>query len=678
MCALDWILFSLPLIIVFAAAVLTQRYMKSVADFMSGGRLAGRYLLTIAKGEMGAGAVVFVAVFEKIGQAGFTVNWWMWLQMPILLIIAISGFVIYRYRETRAMTLAQFFEIRYSKSFRVFAGGLGFLAGILNFGIIPAVGARFMVYILGLPREITVLSWTIPSYVPLMALFLCITLLITLTGGLITMMITDCLEGIFSQIFYLVIIGALLLIFSWDQIAVVLSSRPPGQSMINPFDSLGNKDFNLWFVLMTVFLSVYGTMAWQNASAYNSAALTPHESRMANVLSRWREMGKMAMITLLAVCAITFLQHPDFATQSAPVAGAVAQIAEPQIQKQMSLPIAVSYLLPIGIKGILCAILVMGIFGGDSTHLHSWGGIFIQDVLMPLRKKPFAPDQHIRLLRLSMIGVAVFAFLFGTFFQQTEYIIMWFQITTAVFVGGAGSVIVGGLYWKKGTTAGAWTAMIAGSLLSGGGILIRQICGQEFPLNGTQIAFGSSLIAIILYIVVSLLSCRKAFNMDRMLHRGEYAITAPEVIREPETVHRGSISLIGKMIGFDGNFTRGDKWIAGTLFGWSVLWFCVVIFGSIWNVIAPWPNSVWLTYWHIVGIGLPILIAIVTGVWFTLGGIRDMRLLFVRLSGERINPLDDGTVVCHQNLDEATESIPTDPSFTPSRADEARHHKHTS
>jgi len=41
------------------------------------------------------------------------------------------------------MTLAQFFEVRYSKAFRLFTGGLAFLAGIANFGIIPAVGARF-------------------------------------------------------------------------------------------------------------------------------------------------------------------------------------------------------------------------------------------------------------------------------------------------------------------------------------------------------------------------------------------------------------------------------------------------------------------------------------------------------------------------------------------------------
>jgi SSS family solute:Na+ symporter len=43
---------------------------------------------------------------------------------------------------------------------------------------------------------------------------------------------------------------------------------------------------------------------------------------------------------------------------------------------------------------------------------------------------------------------------------------------------------------------------------------------------------------------------------------------------------------------------------------------------------------------------------VVTGIWFTWGGLRDMRRLFSRLRTQRINALDDGTVIGHRNLDE--------------------------
>jgi SSS family solute:Na+ symporter len=654
---LDWLILFIPLTIVLIIGIYTQHYMKSVADFMSGGRVAGRYLLAVAKGEMGAGAVVFVWAFEMISHAGFTLTWWQQLSVPVGLVVSIFGFVIYRYRETRVMTLAQFFEVRYSRSFRVFTGVLGFAAGILNFGIIPAVGARFLVYCLELPNTVTAFGHSIPTNLIVMATLLSITVMMTISGGLVTVMVADCVEGILSQLAYLVIICALLTMFSWPQIEHVLMNRPPGQSFLNPLDTTHAKDFNLSYVIMTICMGLYGTMAWQNASAYNSAALTAHESRMGNLLGRWREMGKVAVVTLLAVCAMTFLSHPDFSTQSEHARAIIAHIHEAQIQKQMSIPIAVSQMLPVGVKGLLAAILIMGIVGGDSTHLHSWGGILVQDVLLPLRKKPFTPRGHIRALRLAIIAVALFAFVFGSLFRQTEYVTMWFQVTTGIFVGGAGAAIIGGLYWKKGTTAGAWTSVIIGSTLSLTGIALRQIYGNAFPLNGSQIFFSISLISIASYAAVSLLTCKEPFNMDRMLHRGQYAIESANASGRLEP--KNEVSRFERLIGIDGDFTKGDKWIAGGLLVWALFWFALMVVGTIWNLLSPWSTKTWSAFWHLMGVSVPIFFSVVTGVWFTWGGLRDIRRLFVSLRNAKVNTLDDGTVLGHRNRDEAEPEIKT-------------------
>ena len=641
MSALDWVFILAPLGVVFAAGYFTRRYMRSVADFLSCGRLANRYLLAVSKGEMAAGAVVFVATFERVSQAGFNLSWWQWLQIPVTFIVAISGFVIYRYRETRAMTLAQFFEIRYSKAFRLFTGGLGFVAGLINFGIIPVVGARFITVFLGLPLSVPLFGHAVPTHILLMAVLLSITVFITLSGGIVTIMVTDCIEGIISQLIYLAIIVGLLMMFDWSVISETLSSTKENHSLLNPFNASGIEDFNLWFILMSIFITTYGTMAWQNASAYNSAAISAHESRMATVLGHWREQGKVAVVTLLTLCAITFLNHPDFAHQSAAAHSLIDHISQPQIQKQMTVPVALSELLPLGLKGLFCAVLLMGIFGGDSTHLHSWSSMFVQDILVPVQKKPFSPRRHIFILRLAVIGVAVFAFVFGALFQQTEYISMWWQVTMGLYVGGAGAAIIGGLYWKKGTTAGAWASMITGSSLCAGGILLRQIWGKDFPLNGIQVAFFGSLIAISVYVIVSLLTNRRDFDMDRMLHRGEHSA---EGIAKPSrsTARR---SWFSKLIGADTHFTTGDKWIAGGLCFWSLGWFLIVLTGSVWNLVSPWPDSVWSKYWHIAGIGIPVTITFITSIWFTLGGIRDIRILFRRLRTEKVDIRDDGTVV---------------------------------
>lgn len=81
-------------------------------------------------------------------------------------------------------------------------------------------------------------------------------------------------------------------------------------------------------------------------------------------------------------------------------------------------------------------------------------------------------------------------------------------------------------------------------------------------------------------------------------------------------------------------------------------WLTVLVVGSGWNLLSPWPISWWSTFWHVAAIGIPVTITVVTSIWFTWGGLRDIRALFRRLREEAVNPLDDGFVVDHQNLDE--------------------------
>lgn len=650
--AVDWLIIGLPVLLVACIALYTRRYLKSVADFLAGGRNAGRFLLCVAMGEMSTGAVAVVSNFEVFNQAGFAITWWNQIAVLVSLIVAISGFVIYRYRQTRALTLAQFFEMRYSRSFRLFSGVLGFFAGLLNFGIIPVIGARFMVNFFGLPQSIAFSSFQIPTHLILMACFLIICVALTTTGGQITIIVTDSLQGLFSQIAFVIIAAVLLLSFSMPQTREVLLARAPGHSIVNPFDSFKVKDFNLWYVLMTQFFFVYRTMAWQNTQGFNSSAITPHESRMGSILGSWRLFAQNTMMILLAVCALTYLGD---AAGNTSVQQALDKISDPQTAKQMRYPIALCQLLPVGIKGLFVATVLMGIFSGDGMQLHSWGGILIQDVILPLRKKPLTMRQHLILLRVSIIGVAVFAFCFGALFHQNQYVAMWFIITEGIFVAGAGACIIGGLYWSRGTTAGAWTGLLTGFVLSVTGIALQQVY-PSFPLNGRQVEFFAALVAVAGYVVVSLLTCRKRHDMDRLLHRGQYAIE-PEALGEQIGGAAKPIRKrwkLYKLIGIDEHFSRSDRWITIGIFGWSMTSFLVFVFGSIWYLIRPWSDKAWTNYWFVTAVYLPLLIGIVTTVWFVFGCTHDMRVFFRRLREERANPLDDGTVYHEAGEEPAT------------------------
>src|SRR5439155_5198674 len=136
----------------------------------------------------------------------------------------------------------------------------------------------------------------------------------------------------------------------------------------------------------------------------------------------------------VTVAAVTFLNHPQFAGASRGAHDVIGSIPDPQIQKQTTITAALRYMLPPGIKGLFCATMVMGLIAGDCSHIHSWGSIFIQDVVLPLRRRPLSTKEHLTLLRLSMIGVALFAFVFSLLFTQTHYIVLWWAVTGAIFI----------------------------------------------------------------------------------------------------------------------------------------------------------------------------------------------------------------------------------------------------
>src|SRR5688572_24153419 len=337
---IDWVLVVIPIAFVLAVAVHTRRFVKSVADFLSAGRCAGRYLLANARGESDSGLANTMSKFEVILVSGFVLNFWEKISVPALLLVGITGFVIYRFRETRAMTLAQFTEMRYSRRFRLYMGGLAFLSGILNYGIFPALSARFFIYFLQLPHDVAIGSFTISTFAAIMVAYLSCTVFMILVGGQVTLMVTDCLEGILSHAIYIAIAIAVFFIVSWSQVVQAMSDAAPGFSHINPFDAEKVEDFNIWYMVLTLLNTVYITMALQNKQGFNSAARNAHESRMGHVLGHWRNYARLLMILLLGVCALTYMQHPDFANVAAPIKSTIASIEDPQVKSQMTVPVA--------------------------------------------------------------------------------------------------------------------------------------------------------------------------------------------------------------------------------------------------------------------------------------------------------------------------------------------------
>lgn len=694
---IDWIIVLVPLSCVCWIGWYARRHVRTASDYLAGGRVAGRYLLAVAGHEAGIGLISVIALFEMYYRSGFAVGFWQGLGVPVSLLISLTGFAVYRYRETRAMTLAQFFELRYSRSFRIFSGALAWLSGVVNYALFPAVGARFIVYYTGLPPQFAVLGFSIRTFAVVMALFLGLALVIVLLGGHLTNMVTDCVAGLLSYVMYAAVVIAVLSMFSWSQIRESLTARPAGASLLNPFDTAMVEDFNMFFVIIGILGGIYNILSWQGSLGYNAAAASPHEQKMGKVLGMWRAGMSILMIMLLAVAAYTYMHHPAFTDAAASVEAELASqinldspVTTQTIRDQMRVPMAVKHFLPVGVSGAFFAVMIMLLVSTDTTYLHSWGSILVQDVILPIRGRLVTPRQQIWLLRLSILLVAIFAYIFSLYFNQVTYILMFMALTGSVWLGGAGAVILGGLYWKRGTTAGAWTGLIAGATLAAIGFLLTQfwaaplypyliehwpallggcarvlesiggalpfvyweMTADKFPISGQEIYFLTMIVSALGYVTVSLLTCREPYNLDRMLHRGQYRRqndrdAPPPALAEPLKNWKRVL------LGFDEQFTRGDKIMSSSVFIYSMALFAVFLGVIAYDrLIAPIGDNGWATYFWVMNVALALVVGVATSVWFTIGAIRDLRRMFTRLATMDRNVFDDGRVAGHTNVED--------------------------
>lgn len=661
----DILIIFIPLAFVLGISVYLKRYMHSVADFLAANRCAGRYLICTALAETGSSVMLLITALEVFSKTGFSLNFWNTSRDIIFFFVAIFGLVVYRFRETRALTFHQFFEMRYSRGLRVFASFLAVFSGILNFGVQPAVGARFFVYFCNLPNTVTIASFTMPTFVIIMLVLMAISLYFALSGGQISVMITDCIEGVISGFFYIVVAIFIIGTISVTQMREALTSGVPGASFVDPFEISGRSDFNGIYILLSIGMSLYyyrGT-AWQQGFA--AAAKTAHEGRMAQILGNWRGYCYIAMSVLISIAAFTVLHHADFSKEQAMVQAGLDTIDYPQLRTQMSMPMALGAFLAPGVKGCLLAILLFGLLAAQGVQLHGHGSTILQDVIMPMRKKPFAPKEHVRWLRITVFCVAAFACTFSILFKPVDYLVMIVALIGAIYLGGIGFVVWGGLYWKRGTNAGAWTAMSIGAGLgvffnimqqfwkplakwaSGmaqpGGTIAEFFAANpdHCPLNGIHLSAITAAVAGSSYIIVSLITCRHPFNLEKMLHRGKYKLEEPNVVEKP--VRRNWLT---KLLNIDENFTRGDKAITIGVVGWTLGLNLLAVGILLWTLfVGRLSEDWWFNYAMITSVWVSFVLAIFTTLWFTVGVWKDLRSLFRQLKSAKRVDTDDGTVV---------------------------------
>ncbi len=720
-------------------ALYSRRYIRDAVDFLAAGRVGGRYVLSVAGMESALGLMALIALVEMKYQSGLSLEFWNIFLLPLGMILSLTGFCIYRFRQTRSLSLGEFLERRYNRGLRIFAMILRTGAEMLTNTIGPAIAARVFIYLFDWPSQIHIFGVTVDTFMLVMAVTLFLALTIISCGGMLALLVTDCLQGLLCYPIFVIFTVYVFCNFSWDnEIVPALANRVPGESFLNPFDISDLKDFNAFAIFVTIFATVLNRGIWFGGGQ-TSSARTPHEQKMSGILGELRGAFSTIMCLLFALMVLTIFQHPKhFATahnirqelsraviadiipdsaQAAKINSAIAAIpAEPQVIEKISLknnydtpymttvknamnkeigdsegnakfqeyrtlfhqmmfPVAMREVLPEWLMAVLCLLLIMLMVSTDDSKMFSSSLTITQDIVIPLYGKPLPVKKQLNLARFLTLLVAITFFFGSIFLSQLDYIRLYITIVVSIWAGGAGPVVLFGLYSRFGNTFGAFASLILGSSTSLGGVLIQrnwadniypflarhgwvesvgdflaaasrpfnpyikwEMNAVKCPVNSYEFFFLAMLIGITSYILVSLATNRgKRFDLDKMLHRDENS----------NTVKKAKVSWVSKLIGITPEYTTGDKVIAWFVFSYSVVWRCGVAFLCVVasNLVSRWKLESWNSYFYVTLFAIPCVLGIITTVWFLIGGIRDLIRLFRDLKQRQRDETDNGFVV---------------------------------
>ena len=757
---LDWLIIIIPVSFVLYMGWYSRRYVVQVSDFLSAGRLCGRYLISIADIANALSIMGLVAYVEVHYRTGFALTFWQNLTMPLGIVLSLTGFVTYRFRETKAMSFGQYIEMRYSRKLRIFASALRSTSEVLANMIMPAIAGRFFIYYFGLPQYFKLFGIEFPTFNVLIILCLTIAIGIICMGGTLALVITDSIQGMFCYPIMAIFVGFVLYKFSWnDQIIPVLTDRVANQSFLDPYDISELRDFNLFFVGVGLITTVVNRGAWTGAGNSTSAK-SPHEQKMATLLGAYRGSLNSIFYILIAVALIAYFNHKDFAVQAKQVRDTISErvaeglfhaekhqalrnkvvdsmhkkspiihnigvdkpldenanldtiyLAEVKqaidnntadsaevnagmyqqfrtLYHQMMTAVGMRHMMPPGLSGLFCLLMIMAMISTDDTRIFSAALTITQDVVMPFIKKPLTPTQHMWVIRGVAIGVGVFFYIGSTMMSQLDYINLFMSTMTTMWAG-AGSMVMLGLYTRFGTTAGAWSSLLTGCGMALAYIGMKQywtsfygflrdmdwlnaftsiVEGISYPfepivvwrvnpykcfMNAYEFNLLVTVISLLIYIIVSKLTCKEPFNLDRMLHRGKYNL---DKINQAKSVWNLK-TVFGKLIGITPEYSFWDRVVAYSIFGYSIVYrflgtFVMIV---IWNLFQRWPQSWWSGYFLVTSLLVPGFVTVIVTFWFGIGSVRDMIQLFRDLKTRKINYLDNGQVEGNMSLADKAE-----------------------
>jgi len=440
---LDWAIVLVYVVGAGTAGLMGRRYVKTIEDFIVAGRGLNPYLAiaTLAGTEMGLVTVVYMAEQGyKNGFSAFFIGLAAGLGMAIL---GFTGFLIKGFRASGAMTIAEYYEMRYSKGVRWVGGLVIATAGILNMGVFLKAGALFLTQVTGLPEVVSLGGTDVPVLNLVMTVLLIVVLLYTVVGGMISVVFTDYIQFVVLSLGFILATVVVLSKVGLGSIAHAVAEYK-GIDGLSPF---ANPNYGWSYVIWQIVHFTAASATWQTATMRVSATRSPEVARKVYKLTSLVWIGRAILPMFWGVAALAY-----FGTK-------MEGVAEGSLK---AMPAMLGQIIPIGILGLLTAGMLAAFMSTHDSYLLAWSSVITQDIIAPLFKRGLSTRTRIVVTRVLIVLIGIFLLIWGLWYQLPGTMWDYLALTGTMYLSGTLAILTCGLYWRKANRTGAYTAIALG------------------------------------------------------------------------------------------------------------------------------------------------------------------------------------------------------------------------
>lgn len=488
---LDWVIVFAYLGISLVIGLFVRKYVTNMAGYIGAGRAIGTCLgvATMTGTEMGLVTVMYSA--QKGFTGGFAAFHIALVAGIVTFFVGASGFIVGKLRRSGVLTIPEYYAKRFDKKTRVLGGIMLALGGILNMGLFLKVGSIFIVGVTGMSAN----TWALPT---VMIILLTLVLIYTVLGGMFSVVVTDYIQ-------FVVLSGGLLLAtylainaVGWDNLFTTVAASM-GDAGFNPLRE--GTGFGVEYVLWMAFTAGLVSCAlWPTAVARALAATDEKTVKKQYMFSSVSFMVRFLVPNFLGIAAFVLImtQAPDLKAAFFPADGSPSTI-----DNLYAMPIFLGRVLPVGIIGLISAAMIAAFMSTHDSYLLVWSSVITQDIIAPLRKEKMSTKSRIKTTRILIVVIGLYILYWGLAYNGRDDIWDYMAVTGAIYFTGAFAVLVGGLYWKRASSMGAFLALLSGlSAILGLGP-IQQMLGMDVP--GARIGLITVCFSLFVMVAGSLL-----------------------------------------------------------------------------------------------------------------------------------------------------------------------------